>query len=561
MLAELYVLTGRDAGKGLNAGAGPTIFVGRAATNHIRVRDPLASRVHCRIDVTQDGLVLHDNHSGNGTFVNGLRVAGPRQLDDEDEIQLGETRIKVLIERTDEANRWDRSDASSGGLDDSIGGGGDPLSSGSSIDLREADGPDATPRRTPTLVITPSAADAALQEESDGEPATVSGLRLEGATPSGGADSGDELSESSSIRPQAEASATGVIDPLSESSGDRPIPPDPTAPRGPAAAGAAPAAAREKRRSLREVLPGYRIETRLGGHSHDGVAVYRALQVSLDRPVALKVLLPKGADGPRGVDRFVRAAKAIARLPHPNIVTIHDVVARGKLRVLVMELLAGGSLADRLEAGPLDVEETLRVAESVASALAYAHAHGVIHRAVKPSNVLYAQEHLVYKLADFGLATDHGGTRSGDTQLIDLPPATVAYMAPELLAAASRGEPDDRRSASSAPEGPKSIPQAGRAGRVDPLADPRVDVYALGATLHACLSGAPPFVGSSVGVTSAAVLRDPPPTLPRAPGPLATLITRCLSKDPASRYPDGAALLHEVRACLAAGSQWSAVDA
>lgn len=556
MLAELYVLTGRDAGKGLNAGAGPTIFVGRAATNHIRVRDPLASRVHCRIDVTQDGLVLHDNHSGNGTFVNGLRVAGPRRLDDEDEIQLGETRIKVLIERTDEANRWDRS-GMSGGLDDSLNAeslGGDPLSSGSSIDLREADGPDATPRRTPTLVITPSAADAALQEESDGEPPTVSGLRLEGAIP-GGADAGDDLSDSSSARPAAEASATGVIDTLSESRGDRAtlaprpdsgraIPPDPTA--------RPPAAAREKRRSLREVLPGYRIETRLGGHSHDGVAVYRALQVSLDRPVALKVLLPKGAEGPRGVDRFVRAAKAIARLPHPNIVTIHDVVARGKLRVLVMELLAGGSLADRLEAGPLDVEETLRVAESVASALAYAHAHGVIHRAVKPSNVLYAQEHLVYKLADFGLATDHGGTRSGDTQLIDLPPATVAFMAPELLAAASGGE---------ALDGPKSVPQAGRAGRVDPLADPRVDIYALGATLHACLSGAPPFEGSSVGVTSAAVLRDPPPTLPRAPGPLATLIARCLSKDPASRYPDGAALLHEVRACLAAASQWSGVDA
>jgi hypothetical protein len=473
MLAELYVLTGRDAGKGLSAGLGPTIFIGRAATNHIRVRDPLASRVHCRVDVAGDGLVLHDNNSGNGTYVNGLRVAGPRRLDDEDEIRVGETRIKVLIEREAEVARWERGPAAGvDPLDDSLGG--DALSASSTVDAVRPGAPG---------VITPAAAVVAAEEVDIPAPA---------GTPT-------------------------------------PEPP-PGRPDG--------------RRALREVLPGYRIEARLGGHSRSGIAVYRAQQASLERPVALKVLLAKGPASARQVERFVREARAVARLPHPNIVTIHDVLSRGKLRVLVMEYVAGGSLADRLEGGPLGVEEALRVAECVAQALAYAHAHGVVHRAVKPSNILYAPEAQAYKLGDFGLATEPGGVRTGETSIIDLAPGALLYLAPEVLAAGG--------------DGPRPVPQAGRAGRPDPLTDPRGDVWGLGATLFACLAGKPPFEGEGATELAAAILRDEPPPAPRAPGPVATLISRCLRKDPAERYADGAALLHEVRACLAAASQWSA---
>ncbi|MCO5165322.1 MAG: serine/threonine protein kinase [Planctomycetes bacterium] len=250
------------------------------------------------------------------------------------------------------------------------------------------------------------------------------------------------------------------------------------------------------------------------------MAVYRAQQASLDRPVALKVLLARGPGRERDVERFVREAKAIARLPHPNIVTIHDVITRGTLRVIVMEYLGGGSLADLLEGGALTPDATLRVGEAVARALAYAHAHEVVHRNVKPSNVLYAPEMEAYKLGDFGLATGPGQARAGDTSFIDLPLEGLAFVPPELL--------EER-----------------------PGADPRADVYALGATLYACAAGAPPFTGRTAVEVATRILRDDPPPLEGAAAPLWPLVRRAMAKVPADRHVDGAALLHEVRACQA----------
>ena len=404
------MLSGRDAGKGLSATPGPPIFVGRAATNQMRIRDPQASRVHCRIDVKADGLVLFDNNSGNGTYVNGERVRNTRRLDDLDEIRIGATRLKVLIETEEE---------------------------------REAREGGATAK---ALVQT---------------------------IPTGPRDRGD-------ARPSE-----------GEASGER-----------------------SAKGKLREVLPGYRLEARLGGHSHAGVAVYRAVQLSLGRPVALKVLLAKGDDSKAQIARFLREAQAIARLPHPNIVTIHDVIQRRTLNVLVMELLNGGSLADRLEDG-LAPDETLELGRAVSAALAYAHEHEVIHRSVKPSNVLYAPHVPTFKLGDFGFATPNE-EQSGETSFLGAGPLdALGYLAPEQL-------------------------------KADTRADPRTDVYGLGATLYACLNGGPPFVGESEAEVGAAVLNDPPPPLPEAPEPLWALIARCLEKDPDARFADGV----ELRAAL-----------
>jgi len=407
MLAEVYVLSGRDAGKGLSATPGPPIFVGRAATNQMRIRDPQASRVHCRIDVKADGLVLFDNNSGNGTYVNGERVRNTRRLDDLDEIRIGATRLKVLIETEEER------------------------------EAREVG----------------------------------SGAGLVRTIPTGPRDPGRE-------RPSE--------------SGEGPT----------------------KGGKLREVLPGFRLEARLGGHSHLGVAVYRAVQLSLERPVALKVFLAKGDSRAKQVERFMREAKSIARLPHPNIVTIHDVIQRRSLNVLVMELLAGGSLADRLEDG-LEPEQALELGRAVSAALAYAHEHEVIHRSVKPSNVLYAPHVPTFKLGDFGFATPPQ-EQSGETEFLAATPVeAMGYLAPEQL-------------------------------KADTLADPRTDVYGLGATLYASLSGAPPFVGESEAEVAAAILNDAPPPLEDAPEELWELIARCLEKDPAARYADGV----ELRAAL-----------
>ncbi|MEZ6186403.1 MAG: FHA domain-containing serine/threonine-protein kinase [Planctomycetota bacterium] len=407
MQAEVYVLSGRDAGKGLSATPGPPIFVGRAATNQMRIRDPQASRVHCRIDVKADGLVLFDNNSGNGTFVNGERVRNTRRLDDLDEIRIGATRLKVLIESEEE------------------------------------------------------------QHEREGRPSSHGPVQT---IPTGPRDRGG-------ARP-AEAE-----------SGERP-----------------------PKNKLREVLPGYRLEARLGGHSHAGVAVYRAVQLSLERRVALKVLLAKGDSSEQQVARFLREAKAIARLPHPNIVTIHDVIQRRTLNVLVMELLAGGSLADRLEDG-LDADETLELGRAVSAALAYAHEHEVIHRAVKPSNVLYAPHVPTFKLGDFGFATPPEEQTGETSFLVGTPLEALGYLAPEQL-------------------------------KADTPADARTDVYGLGATLYACLRGAPPFQGESEAEVAAAILNDPAPPLgeDEAPPELTALIARCLEKDPEARFSDGVAL-------------------
>jgi hypothetical protein len=481
MLAELYVLSGRDAGKGITAVPGvPSIFMGRAATNHIRVRDPSASRVHCRVDVSADGLLLHDNNSGNGTYVNGERIQGSRRLEDQDEISLGETRIVVLIESPAERARWQR--AAPSDLEDSLSDGSDASQASSTASRDVVAVPEDDPRDDR------ADRDDEVDEDED---------------------------EAGGVMARGEPEPGEEPEPGDEAGDDEPAP-DPAP--APAAAPAAPPA--RPRRALREVLPGYRIEARLGGRSRAGVAVYRARQVSLERPVALKVLLARGPNRERDVQRFVREARAIARLPHPNIVTIHDVLTRGTLRVIVMEYLGGGNLGDHLEGGALAPDEVLRVGEAVAAGLAYAHAHEVVHRNVKPSNVLFAQEVSTYKLADFGLAAAPGAPRAGDTSFLDLPLEALAFVAPELL-------------------------------RDPPAEDPRSDVYALGATLYACAAGRAPFQGRTAAEVAARVLRDDPAPLRALPAGLWTVIARALAKDPDDRYPDGAALLHELRACQA----------
>jgi pSer/pThr/pTyr-binding forkhead associated (FHA) protein len=347
MLAELYVLTGRDAGKLIDA-VGPTIYLGRAATNHYRIRDPQASRVHCRIDITTDGLTLQDEGSGNGTFVNEEPLEGSRELADGDEIRVGTTRLKVLIETPE-----------------------DHLEGSGSF------------------------------EASAEEASSVADVpRDDAASASGHAD-----------RPGA-ALALGAS-------------PDPDAPRG------GSGRSQRRRRGLREVLPGYSLRKRLGGHSHQGIAVYRASQRSLDRPVALKVFLPRGPSLKDDVDRFLREARAIARLPHPNVVTIHDVITRGKMHVIVMEFLAGGSLADRLEGGrALEALEVLHVGEGIASALAYLHGQGVLHRNITPGSILLAPELQLYKLGGFGLATGPTVERQGDTCFLANPKDGTGFLAP-----------------------------------------------------------------------------------------------------------------------------------
>ncbi len=235
--------------------------------------------------------------------------------------------------------------------------------------------------------------------------------------------------------------------------------------------------------------------------------VYEALDRQLGRSVAFKTLRPTRSVHELAADSILREAEAVARLDHPAIVTLYDVGHCPSGPYLVEEMLNGETLEGRLRGGPLPARDVVAVGLEVARGLAHAHGHGVLHRDLKPGNVLLTQDGRV-KLLDFGLA-HLLGTRG-------LPGAgTPAYMAPEQL----RGE----------------------------AVDARADVFALGATLFEALAGRPPFQARDG--RSTALDLEPPPALPEgAAAPLAALVERCLSGDPAKRPPSGQAVVEELLA-------------
>jgi tetratricopeptide (TPR) repeat protein/tRNA A-37 threonylcarbamoyl transferase component Bud32 len=229
--------------------------------------------------------------------------------------------------------------------------------------------------------------------------------------------------------------------------------------------------------------------------------VYEALDRDLGRRVAFKVVRAgRGSPGLRE-ERLLREAEAAARLSHPNLVTLHDVGRSDEGPFLVLELLHGRTLAERLDEGPVTLAEALEVAVQVARGLAWAHAHGVIHRDLKPANVFLCEGGLV-KILDFGLAHAFGQTRVDG--------GTPAYMAPEQWA--------------SAPE------------------DERTDVYALGVMLYRMLAGEVPFPSASSGKAVLAAHAPPRLDVPGLPA-LGDLATRMLSRDPVERPRDGKEVL------------------
>jgi eukaryotic-like serine/threonine-protein kinase len=252
----------------------------------------------------------------------------------------------------------------------------------------------------------------------------------------------------------------------------------------------------------------YRLMERVGvGRSE----VWSAHDLELDRDIALKLLAP---DADRV--RFEREAQSVARLSHPHICLLYDYGEASGRPYMVLELLLGGSLDDWLREGrPLADFETARIAAELASALGYAHAEGVLHRDIKPTNVLFDLERTV-KLADFGIA-----------RVIDAPTlteagtilGTAAYISPEQ----SRGEP----------------------------VTPATDVYAFGAVLYQMLTGRPPFEGTDwLEVAAMHATHEPPPISslrPDAPPDLVNVAERALAKQARDRPVDGNALVAMLR--------------
>ncbi len=258
----------------------------------------------------------------------------------------------------------------------------------------------------------------------------------------------------------------------------------------------------------------YRVEARVavGGMA----TVYRALDTRLDRVLALKVMHPSLAADGAFVDRFIREAKSVARLDHPNVVSVFDQGTDGRYVYLAMEYVAGCTLRDVLrERGALQPRAALDVVEPVLAALGAAHLAGLVHRDMKPENVLIGDDGRV-KVADFGLvrAVDTHTTTSTGSVL-----GTVSYLAPEQIEHGT--------------------------------ADPRADVYACGVVLYEMLTGAKPHSGA----TPAQVLyqhlhEDVPPPSAAVPGlapGLDALVAAATARDPQQRPADAVALLGEVR--------------
>lgn len=255
----------------------------------------------------------------------------------------------------------------------------------------------------------------------------------------------------------------------------------------------------------------YRLVRKLG--TGGSASVFLADDERLGRHVAVK-LLHQRFDSPAPA-RIEREARQVAALSHPNVVQIHDVVVDGDDAYIVMEYVAGTPLDEILrEEGPCSEERTIELGLMLASALEAAHAEGIVHRDVKPSNVLVRPDGTA-KLADFGTArTGQGDTLTQEGTLI----GSAAYVAPEQV----------------------------QGGDVDH----RADLYALGILLYEALTGERPFEGDSVAATVIQRLhRDPlPPSTHRdVSAPLEAVILRSMSRDRADRYPDAAALAADLR--------------
>ncbi len=244
--------------------------------------------------------------------------------------------------------------------------------------------------------------------------------------------------------------------------------------------------------------------------------IFRGHDVLLDRPVAIKVLFPEFATDPAFVERFRREAQAAAGLNHPNIVTVFDWGKVNNTYYIAMEYVDGKTLADILRgAGTLTPLQVCDVAIEVASALDFAHRNGVVHRDVKPGNILVASSGQV-KVADFGIARALGaGAEQGLTQTGAVM-GTATYFSPEQ----AQGTHTDQRS----------------------------DIYSLGVVMYELLTGAPPFTGDNAVAIAYKQVHDEATPLaeraPQVPAPFAAIVAKCMAKRPDERY-DTAAMLRE----------------
>jgi pSer/pThr/pTyr-binding forkhead associated (FHA) protein len=563
---QLWVTEGEQRGGHLSVDAG--LMIGRAAPEEDgRLGgDPEISRAHARIFREAGGaLTIEDLGSANGTFVNDERIDAPRTLELGDIIRVGRTVLQVrdsagqLPERTrvptaapaDEPPSVPTEAAGEPGEELVVTAGaaaGRRLTLGEELVIGRAvsgDGmlsEDHELSRRHARVARDSSGRLTIEDLGSANGTFVNGERLNNPK---------ELRLGDSVRigsttlqltqvGQAPAAATSP-DPAPE-----PAIPPPAAAAPPPVAQTPPAAVVRRSRppaatpaelsGLPSALPagsiiaGCRIEQVI---SHGDMAiVYRAEELALQRPVALKLIHPERSGEERFRERFKRESKVAAAIDHPNVIPIFDAGDADGVLYLTMRLVEGTDMRALIAAeGRIEPRRAARIIRQVGAALDAVHAHGMLHRDVKPSNVLLARQDHAY-LSDFGLAKRAaavgGLTRQGSIV------ARVEYVAPEQIL----NEPVDARS----------------------------DIYALGCLLFETLTGEPPFARWTEGPEALAHLNAPVPSAvelcPGLPPEFDEVVARAMAKDPNERYPSAGDLAQATLVAaggLRTASPWSAV--
>lgn len=258
------------------------------------------------------------------------------------------------------------------------------------------------------------------------------------------------------------------------------------------------------------LLKGYKLEERIGAGGFG--AVYRAKQTTIGREVAVKIILPGYANNPDFIRRFESEAHLIARLEHPHITPLHDFWRDPDGAYLVMRFLRNGSIRDALDTEPYELHAVSQLLDQIASGLDFAHRNDVIHRDIKPGNILLDEDGNAY-LADFGIAKDLAGITDNKTA-VDAVVGSLDYISPEQ----ARSEP----------------------------VTPRTDIYSLGVTLYEMITGEHPYKNISTIERLYKHINDPLPEITSLPADLQdvinSIIQKATAKDPEDRYPDVLAL-------------------
>jgi len=272
----------------------------------------------------------------------------------------------------------------------------------------------------------------------------------------------------------------------------------------------------ETKEDLTVDIPGYKILERIGSGGMG--AVYKARQLSMDRIVALKVLNERYSSNPEFRERFVREAQAAGQLNHPNVIHVHDISSANGRHYFSMEYVDGPSVKELLHTEKrIEVNRALDITLQAAKALEFAHENKIVHRDVKPDNIMLTKEGIV-KLADLGIAKTFEEKQATERERRRVM-GTPHYMAPEQALG-------------------KAI-------------DLRVDIYSLGATLYHMLTGKTPFAGNSAHEILKAHIQESLPPIqdlnPMVPDPVCFIVERMMAKLPEKRYPDMTHLITDIQ--------------